>query len=94
VDRQQRLLEIACKEVWRELANYMGGDVTAEMRQRIAQHLGTCAHCRAVYDGSRNVVQLLGNGRAFELPGGFSRRLYNRLQKELKPECSPPSSAE
>jgi hypothetical protein len=61
----------------------MENDVTAEMRERIAQHLLMCAHCRAVYDGSKNVFELLGNGRTFELPPGFSRRLYERLQGEL-----------
>lgn len=83
MDRQEQLLEITCQEVWRELTNYMEGDVTAEMRERIAQHLSACAHCRAIYVGSRNVVQLLGDGKAFELPSGFSRRLYGRLQAEL-----------
>jgi len=93
VNRQKQPLEITCQEVWRELTNYMEGDVSTEMRERIAQHLGACAHCRAVYDGSRNVVQLLGNGKTFELPVGFSRRLYDRLQAEVKPGQRP-SSAE
>lgn len=84
VNRQEHLLEITCEEVWRELTSYMEGDVTPEMRELIAQHLSACAHCRAVYDGSKNVVQLLGNGKTFELPSGFSRRLYERLQVELK----------
>jgi anti-sigma factor (TIGR02949 family) len=84
VNRQEHFLNITCEEVWRELSNYMEGDVTAEMRERIAQHLNACAHCQAVYDGSRNVVQLVGNGKTFELPSGFSRRLYGRLQAELR----------
>jgi len=82
VDRREHFLEITCQEVWRELTNYMEGDVTAEIRERIAEHLSICSHCRAVYDGSRNVVQLLGDTRTFELPSGFSRRLYHRLQEE------------
>jgi len=85
VDRQEQLVEITCQEVWQELTNYMEGDVTAELREQIAEHLRGCAHCTAVYDGSRNVVQLLGSGKTFELPGGFSRRLYDRLQTELRP---------
>jgi hypothetical protein len=93
VNRQEHLLDITCQEVWRELTNYMEGDVTAEMRERIAEHLSACAHCRAVYDGSKNVVQLLGNGKTFELPSGFSRRLYDRLQSELSSGL-PSSSVE
>ncbi len=74
-----QLLEIDCQEVWRELDNYMEGDLTSEMRDRIERHLQGFPHCRAVYDGSRNIVRLLGNKDVFELPRGFSRRLYERL---------------
>ncbi len=84
MEERGHLVEITCQEVWRELTNYMAGDVTAELRERIAEHLSKCAHCRAVYDGSRNVVQLLGNGMTFELPSGFSRRIYDRLKAELR----------
>ena len=34
---------------------------------------------QAVYDGMRNIVWLLGDERAIELPKGFSERLYQRL---------------
>lgn len=72
-------LEIDCKEVWRELVNYTEGDLTPEMRDRIELHLLNCPHCRAVYDGSQNIVRLLGGNSVFELPRGFSRRLHERL---------------
>jgi predicted anti-sigma-YlaC factor YlaD len=72
-------LEIDCRRVWRELVNYTEGDLTPEMRDRIARHLPNCLHCRAVYHGSRNIVRLLDDKNAFELPRGFSRRLYERL---------------
>jgi hypothetical protein len=32
-----------------------------------------------VYDGLRNIVRLLGDEKAMELPEGFSQRLYKRL---------------
>ena len=74
-----QLLEIDCREVWRELVNYTEGDLSPEMRDRITRHLQSCPHCRAVYDGSRNIVRLLGDKNVFELPQGFSQRLYERL---------------
>ena len=74
-----RQLEMGCQEVWQELVNYTEGDLTPEMRDRIEHHLQRCSHCRAVYDGSRNIVQLLGDERLFDLPHGFSQRLHSRL---------------
>ncbi len=74
-----QLEEIDCREVWRELVNRTEGDLTPEMRDRVERHLQSCPQCRAVYDGSRNIVQLLGDKTIFELPRGFSQRLYKRL---------------
>jgi len=79
VSRKPRVLEIDCYAVRRELSNYLEGDLTPELRVQIEDHLGTCSHCTAVYDGMRNVVQLLGDEKAIELPKGFSQRLYRRL---------------
>ena len=79
-----QLLEIDCREVWRELVNYTEGDLMPEMRERITRHLQGCNHCTAVYDGSRNIVRLLGDKNAFELPRGFSRRLYRRFMSSVR----------
>ena len=74
-----RIAEIDCLEVRRELVDYMEGDLAPALRERIERHLLRCRHCTAVYDGVYNVVQLVGDGRAIELPLGFSQRLYKRL---------------
>jgi len=70
-------LEISCVEVWREISNYVDGDVDPELRTRIEAHFRTCKHCSAVHDGTRNVVRLIGDGRAFEVPASFSKYLYD-----------------
>lgn len=88
VPRKSIVLEIDCYEVRRELSNYLEGDLTAELRQRILQHLESCGHCTAVYDGLRNIVQLLGKDYVIDLPEGFSRRLYERLLKAGLPKAT------
>ena len=72
-------VEIDCRQVWKELTNYMEGDVTPELRNHITRHLEGCKHCTAIYDGTRNVVRLLGDEKAITLPHGFSERLFDRL---------------
>ena len=74
-----QIVEIDCRHVWRELTNYLEGNLTSEMRNRIARHLQGCKHCTAIYDGTRNIVRLLGDEKSFELPKGFSERLFDRL---------------
>ena len=79
VSRKLGFIEIDCYQVRRELSDYLEGDLTPQLRLQIEEHLQTCDHCRAVYDGLRNIVRLLGDEEAIELPEGFSQRLYNRL---------------
>ncbi|HWO32507.1 MAG TPA: anti-sigma factor [Candidatus Acidoferrum sp.] len=74
-------IEISCVEVWREISNYLDEDISPEVRERMEGHFKVCAHCTAVLDGARNVVGLVGDGRVFQMPDGFSKRLQERLQK-------------
>jgi hypothetical protein len=79
VSRKSRTVEIDCYQVRRELSDYIEGDLTPELRVQIEDHLERCRHCTAVYDGMKNIVRLLGDEKAIELPKGFSERLYRRL---------------
>lgn len=72
-------VEISCREVVRELSNYIDEGVDPGLRREIEQHLVCCTHCTAIYDGVRNVVTLIGDDRSFELPAGFSQRLRASL---------------
>jgi len=75
-------MDISCLEVIRELSNYIDKDVTPNLREQILAHLSGCSRCTAVYDGLRNTITLSGDGRAFDLPEGFSQHLRAKLTKE------------
>ena len=68
-----------CEQVWREVSNYVDGDVDATLRSAMDEHFKTCKRCASVLAGTRNVVQLYGDERMLEVPAGFSRRLEKRL---------------
>jgi anti-sigma factor RsiW len=76
-------IEISCVHVWREISSYIDGDIDPELRRRMEEHFKGCEHCSAILDGTKNVVRLVGDGRVFDLPTGFSDRLKSRLEKEL-----------
>ena len=76
---QLKIIEITCDEVRRELVDYMDADLKPDLRAQIDSHLDNCDHCTAIYDGVRNIVELVGLSGAIELPAGFSRRLYKKL---------------
>ena len=74
------IIEISCVEVWREISNYVDKEISPEMRERMEAHFKVCAHCTAVLDGTRNIVELVGDGRVFQMPDGFSKRLHKKIQ--------------
>ena len=76
-------ITIDCRHVFREISNYVEGEVDAALRARMEAHFKECAHCTAVLDGTRNVLRLVGDGEVFELPAGFSQRLYRKLAQHL-----------
>jgi putative zinc finger protein len=75
-DNQNKL---NCEQVWREVSNYVDGEVNAALRSSMDEHLRTCKRCASVLAGTRNMVQLYGDERMLDVPAGFSRRLEKRL---------------
>jgi hypothetical protein len=68
-----------CEHVWREVSNYIDGDVDIALRSSMEEHFKGCQRCASVLAGTRNVVQLYGDERMLEVPAGFGRRLEKRL---------------
>lgn len=75
-------MEISCRKVIRELSQYIDHDLEDGLRREIEEHLTRCRHCTAIYDGTTNVIRLIGDQRTFELPAGFSQRLRDKLARE------------
>ena len=77
------IVKIECAEVWRQISDYLDDEVDPGLRARMSSHFKDCAHCSAVLDGTRNVVELVGDGRAFEIPSGANERFYKKLNDHL-----------
>ena len=78
-----KIVEIECAEVWRQISNYLDDEVDQGLRATMSSHFKECDHCSAVLDGTRNVVKLVGDGRAFEIPSRANERFYKRLNDHL-----------
>jgi len=76
------VIEISCIEVWREVSNFVDGEVDGELRARMEAHFKGCAHCTAILDGMKNVVKLMGDGVEYEMPAGFSSRLQSKIKNK------------
>jgi MEDS: MEthanogen/methylotroph, DcmR Sensory domain/Putative zinc-finger len=78
---------LKCEEVWWEISNYLEGAVSPERRHQLEQHFAECRRCKAILDGTINVVNLAGDPRAFPLPAGAGERMRAGLEQSL--ECIP-----
>ena len=76
------VVEISCREVLREISNYIEHDLDPGLRDMIKRHFSGCRHCAAVLDGTRNLILLSADDRTFSLPSGFSQRLQKLLRAQ------------
>jgi methylphosphotriester-DNA--protein-cysteine methyltransferase len=75
---------VNCERVWREISNYIEGEVDAGLRSAMDEHFRTCKRCSSVLEGSRNVIALYSDERMIEVPAGFGRRLEKRLAQNAQ----------
>jgi len=79
---------VKCEQVWREISNYIDGEVDSALRAAMDAHFHDCLRCRSVLEGTRNVTRLYGDERMLEVPAGFSGRLERTLARNLRAERS------
>jgi hypothetical protein len=84
----KQAMVVNCEEVWREISNYIDGDVEVNFAAAMKEHFGTCKRCASLLAGMQNVIRLYRDERMFEVPAGFSHRLQKRLATSLSPEPS------
>ena len=78
------MVNVSCKQVWREISNYLEGDVDAGLRTAMDEHFRTCKKCLSVLEGTRNVIQLYSDERMIDVPSGFGQRLERRLARSAR----------
>ena len=49
---------VNCQQVWREISNYVDGDIDAGLRSAMDEHFKACSRCASVLAGTRNVIKL------------------------------------
>jgi anti-sigma factor RsiW len=71
-----------CEDVSKELIAYLDGRTDSAERQKVEDHLGSCATCRDRAAEMRKVSMLLGELPAIEPSLGFDARVRQRVAAE------------
>ena len=66
---------MTCSEIQSRLSAYHDGELGAEERSAIADHLGRCSVCQAYLHGLGRLSELLQAGRCCETPAGLWARI-------------------
>ena len=77
-------MKLQCRHVWEHISEYIDHGLDAQMLADIEAHLENCEVCSAILDSTRNILVLTADDRTYELPLGFSSRLHQRLEIELR----------
>jgi len=75
---------IDCKHVWDRISEFLDDTLSPEARELMQRHLEHCEVCSAILDSTRNILILTADERVFELPVGYSERLHERIEEEIR----------
>ena len=80
---------MTCKDVIRQISDYLDLEIDPEGRIRLEEHFAGCRHCTAIFDGARNLILLMGDDRVlalpvFDLPENFAERLRQKFANHLE----------
>lgn len=77
---------ISCEEFFAEFADYLEGQVSAEIRQELELHLSQCRACHVLYDSSRKTIKIVSESDSFELPEKVFDPIIDRVMAKLRTE--------
>jgi len=67
-----------------EIGNYLEGDLAAEVRQQIENHLSHCQTCHVVVDSTRKAIQIVTDTGSFDLPEAVSKPITERVMARIR----------
>ena len=73
---------INCKDCLHQISSYLDGELDADLKRSLEEHLVFCHHCQVVVDSTRKTIELYCDGKLFELPGQVRDRLHAALRRQ------------
>ena len=77
-----------CKQLIRELSDYLDGVLEPGVLADLERHLEHCEDCRLVVDTTRKTIQVFCNAEPAPLDADIRERLHKALEQRLKPTQS------
>ena len=69
-----------CREAVEELYHYLDGELTVDVRERIAVHLDDCSPCFSAFEFHSELKLVISQRCRSELPNGLRDRVLDALR--------------
>jgi predicted anti-sigma-YlaC factor YlaD len=75
---------VNCRNIVKELSNYLDEALDSTLRASIEKHLEHCEDCRVVVDTTKQTIQIFCNSEPAPLPEDTRQRLRDALKSRLR----------
>jgi anti-sigma factor RsiW len=75
---------ISCADFMSEIGNLLDGEVAAEIRLQLENHLAHCQQCQVLYDSARKTVRIVTESASFDLPEAASKHIARKIMERLR----------
>ena len=75
---------ISCADFMAEIGNYLEGEVAAEVRAQLEQHLAHCQTCTVLVDSTRKTLKIVTETGSFDLPEATFRPIAERIMSRIR----------
>ena len=72
-----------CRNIVKELSNYLDEALDSTLKASIEKHLEHCEDCKVVVDTTKQTIQIYCNSEPAPLPEDTRQRLRDALKKRL-----------
>jgi hypothetical protein len=69
-----------------EFGDYLEGDVAADFRRQLEEHLSHCRTCWVMVDSTRKTLQIVTDSSSFDLPETLSEPIVAKVMAKVRGE--------
>lgn len=75
---------MTCKDLLKELTDYLDGTIDDRTRSELEDHLNWCHNCYVICNTTKQTVEIYRDSRLYELPETLRTRLEGAIFKKCR----------
>lgn len=72
-----------CRIAVLEISNYLDGELTAEIKLELQEHLKICKNCTLVFSQTKLTIEVFCDSEPVDLPTDVKSRLHETLRRKI-----------